>query len=85
MQKMKRLEKMVIDFLRVNDVATTSQIFDYVKSQITARRNADYTKQELGNNLIKWCVKVDMTDEWHRTSQHKRKVLLWKLRDEYEV
>ena len=76
---------MVIDFLRVNDVATTSQIFDYVKGQITSRRNADYTKQELGNNLIKWCVKVDMTDERHMTSQHKRKVVLWKLRDDYEV
>jgi len=84
MQKMKRLEKMVIDFLRVNDVATTSQIFDYVKSQITARRNADYTKQELGNNLIKWCIKVDMTDERHITNGNKRKVVVWKLRDDYD-
>jgi hypothetical protein len=83
--KKRRLEKMVIDFLRVNETATTSQIYDYIKSQIRSTRSGDCTKQELGNNLRKWCVKTDNIVEENETTQTKRKVVLWKLRDEYEL
>ena len=81
--KKRRLEKMVVDFLRVNETATTSQIYDYVKSQTRSTRSGDCTKQELGNNLRKWCVKVEDTVEKNPTTQTIRKVNLWKLRDDY--
>ena len=81
--KKSRLEKIVVDFLRVNETATTSQIYDYVKSQTRSTRSGDCTKQELGNNLRKWCVKVEDTVEKNLTTQTTRKVNLWKLRDDY--
>ena len=83
--KKPRLEKMVIDFLRVNDVATTSQIYDYIKSQVRSTRSGDCTKQELSGNLSKWSVKVDDAFVRDSLSNRKRKVILWKLRDDYEV
>ena len=76
--------KFVVDFLRVNETATTTQIYEYIKSQVRSRRNGDLTKQELSGNLSKWCVKVDYTILRDEVSNHKRKVNLWKLRDDYE-
>ena len=82
--KKKRMEKYVVDFLRVNETATTTQIYEYIKSQIKSRRNGDLTKQELSGNLSKWCVKVEDVMLRDDLSNHKRKVNLWKLRDEDE-
>lgn len=74
--------KFVVDFLRVNETATTTQIYEYIKSQIKSRRNGDLTKQELSGNLSKWCVKVEDIMLRDDLSNHKRKVNLWKLKDE---
>tara|TARA_R110000824_G_scaffold63125_2_gene166340 strand:- start:623 stop:880 length:258 start_codon:yes stop_codon:yes gene_type:complete len=80
--KKKRMGKFVVDFLRVNETATTTQIYEYIKSQIKSRRNGDLTKQELSGNLSKWCVKVEDIMLRDDLSNHKRKVNLWKLKDE---
>ena len=78
------MEKFVVDFLRVNETATTTQMYEYIKSQIKSRRNGDLTKQELSGNLSKWCVKVEDVMFRDELSNHRRKAILWKLRDEYE-
>lgn len=83
--KKPRLEKMVVEFLTVNETGTTTEIYDYIKSQVRSTRGGDCTKQELGNNLRKWCIKVDHVIENNPTMLYKRKVAVWKLRDKYEV